>query len=202
MRYWRLFVVSFLLTFTISGCHRRRQQVLPPPQAQAPVVNVLPPLPSLTLQTVQLATPKPAPPPAQPAPVEQAKKHPERTRRRQSSHKTESENAAGAPRSSSSGSSTREAASISPTNSSVVGKLSADDSASSPDQTARTQRLIDSTENLLKRVSARQVSQHKNDIAQVDSFLAQARQALSMNDLVGAQTLANKAKIMVDELLK
>lgn len=200
MRYWRLFVVSFLLTLTISGCHRRRQQVLPLPQAQAPAISVPPTLPPLTLQTVQLATPKPAPPPSQPAPVEQVKKRPERTRHRRTAHKAEPET--GATGSKTSAAVSGQTSPASSTGSSVVGTLSADDSSANPDQTAQTQHLIESTEDLLKRVSARQQAQHKDDLAQVNSFLAQAKQALNMNDLVGAQTLANKAKIMVDELLK
>ncbi len=35
MRYLRLFSVLLLLSFAITGCHRRRVRALPPPQAQA-----------------------------------------------------------------------------------------------------------------------------------------------------------------------
>ena len=66
----------------------------------------------------------------------------------------------------------------------------------------RSKRLIDSTEIQLKKLSTQQQAAHKDAIAQVNSFLVQARQALSTNDVVGAQTLANKAKILIDELLK
>jgi enamine deaminase RidA (YjgF/YER057c/UK114 family) len=86
--------------------------------------------------------------------------------------------------------------------SALVGQLSAADSGDNPNHTVQTERLIQSTETLLKKVSPQRQAQHKDDVAQVNSFLAQAKQALNMNDLVGAQTLANKAKIMVDELLK
>lgn len=80
--------------------------------------------------------------------------------------------------------------------------LSADDSATNPDQTTQTRNLIRYTEDRLKSVSPQRQEQHKDTVAQIGSFLAQARQALSTNDQVGAQTLANKAKILVDELLK
>jgi hypothetical protein len=84
----------------------------------------------------------------------------------------------------------------------IIGQLSADDATTTPSATAQTQHLITLTENKLKKLSTRQQTDHKDAVAQVDSFLSQARQALSMNDVVGAQTLANKAKILVDELSK
>ena len=84
----------------------------------------------------------------------------------------------------------------------LIGQLSADDSTATPTEAAQTKRLIDSTEVQLKKLSTQQQAAHKDAVAQVNSFLMQARQALSTNDVVGAQTLANKAKILIDELLK
>ena len=83
----------------------------------------------------------------------------------------------------------------------MLGQLSAADDAS-PSQNVQTKQLIEETESRLKQISAEQQSKHKEDIVQVTSFLTQAKQAWEMNDLVGAQTLANKAKILLDELLK
>jgi hypothetical protein len=82
----------------------------------------------------------------------------------------------------------------------IIGQLSADDATTTPSGTAQTQQLITVTENKLKKLSTRQQTDHKDAVSQVSSFLSQARQALSMNDVVGAQTLANKAKILVEEL--
>ncbi len=201
MRYWRLSFVLFLLTFTISGCHRRPEQVLPPPQAQAPIISTLPPLPPLTLQTVQLSTPEPQQPSTPPpAPVEPPKKQ-AKVRHHRATHKAETESAATESKPSPATESSAPPAE-SASSSTVVGKLSADDSTANPDQTAQTQHLIESTEGLLKKLSPQQQAAHKDTIAQVGSFLAQAKQALNMNDLVGAQTLANKAKILLDELSK
>jgi hypothetical protein len=84
----------------------------------------------------------------------------------------------------------------------ALGKLSADDATTNPHQDESTKDLIQSTESRLKQLSGWQQVQHKEAVVQIQSFLAQARQAWSMNDMVGAQTLANKAKIMLDELLK
>lgn len=83
-----------------------------------------------------------------------------------------------------------------------MGQLSAEDATATPADAAQTQRLINATQTKLQKLSTKQQKEHKDAVAQVASFLSQARQALSMNDVVGAQTLANKAKILVDELSK
>jgi hypothetical protein len=171
MRYWRLFFASFLLMLSIAGCHRKPERALPPPQAQAPAITPLPPLPPLNLKPVILAQSQPAPP-APPPPVEPPppKKRVAKVRHRHTPAKGDAEGE------------------------------STDTQASTA--AAQTKHLIDSTENEVKKLSLKQQADHKDAIAQVDSFLGQARQALSMNDVVGAQTLANKAKILVDELSK
>lgn len=200
MRYWRLFFVLFLLTFTITGCHRRRERTLPPPQAQAPIITTLPPLPPLILHPV--VQPIPIPPPPPPQPVKLKEKQPERIRHRRVARKPTPDTTEPASHPSSSAGGAGAAPGQPAGNSTLVGKLSADDSSTNPDQTAQTQNLIKYTEDLLKKVSPQQQEQHKDTVAQIGSFLAQARQALSTNDQVGAQTLANKARILVDELLK
>lgn len=191
MRYWRLFFVSFLLTFPIAGCHRKVEQALPPPQAQAPAITLSPSLPPLVLEPVILAgaTPEPAaPPPVQVAPL---KKRAAKVHHRLVPNKPEpaSEPTDTHP----SGSSVTSA-------SAIIGQLSADDATASASDIAQTKHLIDATTNKLKKLSSKQQKEHKEAVAQVASFLAQARQALGMNDVVGAQTLANKARILVDEL--
>ncbi|HEY5253635.1 MAG TPA: hypothetical protein VIJ53_03215 [Acidobacteriaceae bacterium] len=198
MRYWRLFVVSFLLTLSIAGCHHKAERALPPPQAQAPAIAPLPTLPPLNLEPVILAQSQPAPPKTPPPvvpppPKKQATKvHHHRTPAKGETEGEPSETQTSA------GNSTAPSA----PGTAVIGQLSADDATATPSDAAQTKHLIDSTENELKKLSPKQQSDHKDSIAQVSSFLGQARQALSMNDLVGAQTLANKAKILVDELSK
>lgn len=197
MRYWRLLFVSFLLTFSIAGCHRKPERALAPPHAQPPIISTMPPMPPLTLKAVQLEQPKPAPPAAPTlATVPPPKKHTAKVRHHHAASKAESESEATDSRPATSG-----AAPSAPATA-LIGQLSADDSNATPTEAAQTKRLIDSTEVRLKKLSTQQQTEHKDAVAQVNSFLAQARQALSMNDVVGAQTLANKAKIMVDELSK
>lgn len=192
MRYWRLFFVSFLLTFSIAGCHRKVERALPPPQAQAPVINQPLNLPPLILEPVILA--QSAPVPAPPPPTEEAppKKHTTKVRHRRAPAKSETE-----------GESTEAHSPTSTTPATtIIGQLSADDATATPSDAAQTKHLIDATESKLKKLPTKQQTEHKDAVAQVGSFLAQARQALSMNDVVGAQTLANKARILVNELAK
>ncbi len=206
MRHLRLLSVFLLSTFVITGCHHRTEQAAPPPQAQAPIVSTLPPVPPLTFPDVQLEKPKPAPPVLQavvtPPPV---KKHTGRIHHRRAVHKTESETAANeAPTagSAATGTTTPDAGTAPATGASVLGQLSADDATMNPHENVQTKHLIDRTEARLKRLSRTQRARHKEAIAQVESFLVQANQAWAMNDVVGATTLANKAKILMDELLK
>ena len=196
MRYWRLFVVSFLLTLPIAGCHHKAVQALPPPQAQAPVVSPMPTMPPLVLAPVILAQSAPAPP-TTPPPVEAPppKKHALKVHHRHVPAKGETEGESTEARTSAGGTAPAPATAI-------IGQLSADDATATPSDAAQTKHLIDATENKLKKLSAKQQTDHKDSVAQVNSFLSQARQALNMNDVVGAQTLANKAKILVDELSK
>lgn len=201
MRYLRLFSVLFLSAFAITGCHRRRAQVLPPHQAQAPIVTTLPPIPPLTFPDVEVAKPKPVTPvvpvvaPEPPPPKKTERVHHRRTR-----HKAEPETTAAASTDNSSSPASENSQPVSAA--SALGQLSADDATVNPHQNVQTQSLIEETESRLKKISSAQQAAHKDDIVQVSSFLTQAKQALGMNDIVGAQTLANKAKILLDELLK
>jgi hypothetical protein len=191
MRYWRLLFVSFLLTFGIAGCHRKVERAVPPPQAQAPAIIPLPILPSLIVEPVILAQSAPVPP-APPVEAPPPTKHAARIHRRRVSTKAEAE----------SESSTHASAASTAPAATIIGQLSADDATATPSDAAQTKHLIDATENKLKKLSTKQQTEHKDAVAQVTSFLSQARQALNMNDVVGAQTLANKAKILVNELSK
>jgi hypothetical protein len=198
MRYWRLFFVSFLLMLSIAGCHRKPERALPPPQAQAPLITPLPTLPPLALKPVILAQSQPAPPTTPPPVVPPPpKKHTAKVRHHHTPAKGETEGESTETQTSA-GNTTPPSA----PGTAVIGQLSADDATATPSDAAQAKHLIDSTENELKKLSPKQQADHKDSVAQVDSFLAQARQALSMNDVVGAQTLANKAKILVDELSK
>jgi len=207
MRYLRLISVFFLSIFAITGCHHRPERVLPPPQAQAPIVSTLPPVPPLTFPDVQLAKPKPATPAVEAvAPPKPTITHTERVRHHRAVHKVEPDTAAPespAPAAANPTHAEPPTSAVAPVSgTSVLGQLSADDATANPNQNVQTQQLIQYTEDRLKKIPSAQQSKHKEAVAQVSSFLTQAKQAWAMNDVVGAQTLANKAKILLDELLK
>lgn len=194
MRHLLRFSVLLLLSLAIAGCHHRRKAVLPPRQAEAPIVTKLPPIPPLTVPNVQLGKPEPPAPVVPFPPVELPKvvKAPAHHRRpiRHRSEAAEDNTKPSVP--------SKDEVS----GAEVLGPLSTGDAATNPHQDEATQHLIESTEDRLGKVSKSQRSHHKEALAQIQSFLSQAQQAWAMNDMVGAQTLANKAKIMLDELLK
>jgi hypothetical protein len=204
MRYLRLFSVLVLSIFAITGCHRKREQVMPAPQAQAPIVTTLPPVPPLTFPDVQLAKPKPATPVVQAAPPPKPNKPriQEKVRHHRVAHKVEPDTSAVIPPAPTPDIESSLPSPAPASAASVLGQLSADDATVNPHENMQTQRLIQRTEDRLKKISSDQQAEHKDAIAQVSSFLAQAKQAWAMNDVVGAETLANKAKILLDELLK
>lgn len=189
MRYLLRFSVLLLSALLITGCHHRRKAPLPPPQAEAPIITKLPPMPPLTFPNVQIEKPKPVIP-LIPTPVaeptqEKAPTHHRRVQRRKEPVPAEPTPAEDEVK-----------------GTAVLGQLSTEDPTASPHQDETTRQLIESTEDRFKKVPASERAQHKEALTQIESFLSQARQAWSMNDMVGAQTLANKAKIMLDELLK
>lgn len=189
MQHLRRFSVLLISTLSITGCHHRSKVSFPPPQAEAPIITTLPPMPPLTFPNVELAEPmpltlpQPATPKLPPVNVEKVRRpHPRpRPEPKEDQAKQPAKTVTGAV---------------------VLGQLSADDATTNPHQDENTKDLIQSTQSRVKQLSGPQQAQHKEALAQIQSFLAQARQAWSMNDMVGAQTLANKAKIMLDELLK
>lgn len=198
MKYLRLFYVSFLLGFAITGCHKKVEPVIPPPQAQIPIISTMPSLPAAQVSTVELA--KPAPPPpvvaAAPAPETVKKRVPVHARR--TPVKADASSAAPA----SSANTAAETAAAEGSTASPIGQLSAEDTNINPKQAEQTRRLIEATRKRVKHLSSVQQAARKQDIAAINAFLTQAKQALNSNDLVGAQTLAEKAKILMDELLK
>jgi len=175
------------------GCSRLHPKAMPPPQAQAPVAPAqsAPPIPSSALAPVSPASAPPTPTPqAKPASPKPKKLH--TSVKRSSPNKKNSANPTHAP----STPGTADAAT------SPIGLLSAGDSSETPALRQQTANLIAATENRLKTVSLNLATNKQDTMAQIHLFLTQAKQALAINDLQGANTLATKAKILVDELLK
>ncbi len=190
MKSFCLWSTVFVLSCFGVGCSRLHLRHTPPPKVMAPTLPAPAPqpvtlAPALIIPVFQLPLQLAPEPIVQPAPV---KPTPKKTRARKvyprQKKKIVTDNA------------------DVPSNSSPIGQLFAGDSSANPALRQQTLKLIASTEYRLKTVSNRVAANKHDTIAQIHGFLAQAQQALEINDLQGAQTLATKAKILVDELLR
>ena len=211
-----------LAAVLLTGCTPKAKTV-PPTQAQAPTAAPStqgalypPPLTTPPPETQTPAPPTPAPvaqeqpPPTTPAP---APAKPKKT----ASHKKTSKPApdktgdesqpapaaatAGAP---ASDQPTQQAATGAPSPAtSPIGQLTTDDPSTSGQTRHEADELINNTENGLNAVLKKSLSQdQQNTAAQIRVFLDKAKQAVSSDDLEGAKTLATKAKVLLEELLK
>ena len=197
--------VLVVLLMSLSGCETKTKTA-PPPQAQAPIlppskmvhIPDLPGLPPPPLRDVVVAS---APPentePVKPhkpahrkpsAPVQAKASTPvdapaQTTDKPDTATQTQATNGAGAD--------------VSP-----IGQLSSTGEAASSQGRQHIERLISDTENGLNGIKRTLTSDEQLTSTQIKTFLAKARQALSDNDLDGAQTLADKAKVLLQELTK
>ncbi len=189
MRHLRLFLLATIVSITVAGCRHQAVQAPPPPQQQAPIVTTLPPIPPLTFPDVQLAkpTPAPAPVPVETAPPPAKPKTRHLHHRRHHTTVPAEEPTTKTPADASSATA-------------VLGNLSADDSNGNPSQSQRTERLIRSCQERLKHLSRNQQARNAQAIEQIRAYLKQAQQAMSTNDTAGGETLAMKAKILLDEI--
>lgn len=170
-----------------TGCSHLPWRKTPPPKAQAPAIVPKPAPPA----PVPAPAPKPVvPPPPAPAPAPAAAPKPVKKHVYHHKHKSVAKPA------------TTTTAPPAPQANSLAGMLSEGDAAGNPALRKQTSALIATTERRLQLLPPARAASRKNTVTQVRLFLSQARQALAMNDLQGANTLATKAKILVDELRK
>ena len=180
--------VLLVVLSTGVGCNRLHRKIAPLPQIQAPVITPKPAAPAPVVVPAPAAAAPVAPAPAletTPAPPKPKKTH-ARTHHAKQTKKVVTDYPTPAPE----------------TAASPIGLLSAGDSSDNPALRQQTLGLIAATERRLKTVNANVAASKQNTMVQIHLFLTQARQALVINDLQGASTLATKAKILVDELLR
>lgn len=84
---------------------------------------------------------------------------------------------------------------------SVIGALTAGGDAS-PAQQQKATDAIATVEKRLAEVPAATLKNQEDGVKRVQNFLRQAHEALKMGDAEGAMTLATKAKVLLDDLLK
>jgi hypothetical protein len=200
----RAAVVTVLL-LSLPGCENKAKTA-PPPQAQAPVpvlppskmvhVPSLPPLPPPPLGDVAVATD----PPENPEPV-----HPQKPAHHKPSPAkpaNPADVAAAQTGDKAAPPSQTQAANAGASEVSPIGQLSSSGEGATSPGRQDIEHLISDTENGLNGIKRALTGDEQTTSTQIKTFLVKAKQALADNDLDGAQTLANKAKVLLEELTK
>lgn len=171
---------AWLLPFLLAGCFHKKPQVaqnqpLPPPIEDTTPIRPEPapanlPPPVVTIPEQPVETQ--ITPPAEP--VKKAPKHKK------------------APNSN-----TQMASAAPPPAVPAVGNLSTGDPNNLRQQTDAS---IEQTEKTLNGITRKLTEQEQKTAAQIREFIKQAREELTAGDINGAHTLAEKAKVFLDEL--
>ena len=192
--------VITVLVMSLSGCANKAKTVLPP-QAEAPIlppanmvhIPNLPALPPPPLRDVAVATD----PPESPEPV-----HPRRTTHRKPAAPVKPAAAVDPTAQTADKGVQTQTASTAASDVSPIGQLSSGGADASSQGHQDVEHLITDTENGLNGIKRTLNSDEQMTSTQIKTFLTKARQALADNDLDGAKTLANKAKVLLEELTK
>ena len=196
--------VLLALLMSSSGCEKKAKTA-PAPQAEAPIlppskmvyIPDLPGLPPPPLRDVAMAIPAPENP--EPA-------RPRRTNHHKSTTATAKQTApaditaSAADKGTPSQATQTQVASTAPADASPIGQLSSSGEDSTAPGRDNIARLINDTESGLNKINRTLSKDEQDTTAQIKTFLTKARQSLSENDLDGAQTLATKAKVLLEEL--
>jgi outer membrane biosynthesis protein TonB len=196
------------VVLTLSGCTlpwQKKATATPPPQAQAPAAGQ-------TEYPQPLVEPKPEPAPANsdankantPPPDTQPKPaQPVHHRKPKPSPATPETSApVAAPAQTQQASNATPAGGAAASGESAIGQLSAGGESSSNNARDEAVSLISSTERNLKTITRPLSADEQQTSEKIRNFLDQARQALHSQDIAAAHTLATKAKLLLDELLK
>ena len=185
---------ALLLMF---GCHKKKPNV--PPEGTPPTI-----LSEIKIEPTEPAPEQQAPPPTQPQVVE---KQPEKPPKQPSHHpkahgaapkKPASESEKPAP--------TEEAKNLPPRV--VIQEGGANSgtglvTSNSPrDNSSSTQQLLESAEKNVHNIKRALTDDEKSMLAQINDYIQQSRDATREGDTVRAHTLALKAQLLSDELVK
>lgn len=172
---------AWLLPFLLTGCFHKKPQVAQNQPLPPPIEDTTPPKPepapsSLTPPVVSI--------PEQPVqtqiapPAEPVKRTPKHNKKPSN---TNTQIASAGP----------------PPAVSAAGVLGAGDPTNTRQQTDAS---IEQTEKALNGITRKLNEQEQKTAAQIREFIKQAREALTIGDINGAHTLAEKAKVFLDEL--
>ncbi len=181
-------MIVWLLPLFLIACHKQQQAQVQP--LAPPVEDNPPPAPS--------TAPVNLPPPVVTIPPEPTKNAPTPPTKPPAKHKKHKENDNGSAPAGNASGTTEEAANPAPNPGvSAIGQLSSGDPA---DYKKETEDMIAATEKGLSSIT-RTLNDTENKTAdQIREDLKEAKQALSSGDVDGAHTLAEKAKVLLQEL--
>jgi outer membrane biosynthesis protein TonB len=193
-------IAVLVLLCLIAGC-KHKTQAAPPPAAQAPI---LPPSESAkTMPPPSLPPEKPleVKPPGSDQAQQQPPPKPHKTahRKPKPADTTQTSQTAGQAPATAQTASAGEAPAASP-----IGQLSsssASDGGSIPSR-REIQDKIAATESGLNGIKRSLSSEEQLTVTEIRTFITKARKALVDDDLDGANTLATKAKVLLEELTK
>jgi hypothetical protein len=170
------------LTLGAGGC-QKRVQVPPLPPIQPPVALETPPQP----EHPPMIEPTPAKLP--PVPVASNGAKPKRERKKPAAKTTPEPPP------------TQVASVEVPAETAAIGELTAGGEAN-PKLQQEAADMIAANEKRLNVLSAQMTEEQKAQVGKVKNFQRQAQEALGSGDVEGAKTLAMKAKLLLDDLLK
>jgi hypothetical protein len=205
--------VSTLMLVSLTACshfHPRtsNQQAQAPPletgqgelEKEAKKNQQPPPASTLPQPTAQV-TPPPLPPAKQPKV--------KRPKRSKTSQKTSDKNQTAAPAATQQATNTgpnvpmeQATANAQAGTASPIGQLTTGDSATQAKAKQDTLNLISTTEQGVGNIKRPLSDEEQATLLRIRTFIRQAKQALDTGDSDGALTLATKAKLLLDELLK
>jgi len=171
---------AWLLPFLLTGCFHRKPQVAQNQPLPPPIEDTTPPKPEpapANLPPPALTIPEQPVQQQLPPPPEPVKKPPRHRR----APNTNTQMASVGP----------------PPAVSAAGVLGAGDPTNTRQQTDAS---IEQTEKALNGITRKLNDQEQKTAAQIREFIKQAREALTSGDINGAHTLAEKAKVFLDEL--
>ncbi len=207
-------VLASAMLLVFSGCHKKKEATLPPPQSQAPTVEAPQEPAATTTAPTQPATKETTPPPpttttpsesAAPSTATTTKPKPKPRKPRNQTKPAGSTNGG-------TSASTPSAPNGTQSQSSKVvvqqgGEQSSGQiSAAGPDDDSRSlqtiEELLQSTDSNLRSISRQLSDNELAMVEQIRTYMAQARTATTDGDLTRANNLALKAHLLSDELVK
>lgn len=191
-------IAAAVLLFGIAGCQHKVQSAAPPAAPEKVVYS----------PEDVAKVPLPQPPPPKPGDVKgpgsdvAAQTTTPKPARKKKSQKSKSSDTASATKETAAtpAATTQEASAGQPADTSPIGQLTSSSQSSSTPTHQQVQELITNTENGLNAIKRALSSDEQQTVTDIKTFLTKAKKALDQDDLDGANTLAMKAKVLLDEL--